>query len=71
VVDAWDEDWSRLRWVMAEGSAAVVGDAGERARALRALVTKYPQYAAMRLEATAGVVVGITPSRVIAWQAHP
>jgi PPOX class probable F420-dependent enzyme len=70
VVDVWDEDWSRLRWVMAEGDAAVVTDAEERARALDALVTKYPQYAAMALKATAGAVVAITPTRVIGWQAQ-
>jgi hypothetical protein len=56
---------------MAEGRAAVVGEPHARAPALRALVTKYPQYAAMRLPATAGAVVAITPSRVIAWQARP
>ena len=71
VVDVWDEDWSRLCWVMAEGDATVVSDDGERARALDALVAKYPQYAAMHLTTTAGSVVAITPSRVIAWQAQP
>jgi len=69
VVDTWDEDWSRLAWVMVEGTASVVTDAAERARALDALVAKYPQYAAMRLLATAGPVVAITPSRVLAWRA--
>ena len=70
IVDVWDEDWSRLRWVMAEGNAVVVADADERTRALDALVEKYPQYAAMRLTSTAGAVVAITPSRVIGWQAR-
>ena len=70
VVDVWDEDWSRLRWVMAEGRAAVVTDAEERARALDALVLKYPQYASMALQATAGAVVAITPSRVVGWLAQ-
>lgn len=69
VVDAWDEDWSRLAWVMAEGTAGIVDDAAERGVALRALVAKYSQYAAMRLEATAGAVVAITPARLIAWRA--
>ena len=68
VVDAWDEDWSRLWWVMVEGRAAVVGDSAERAAAIAALVAKYPQYAAMDLPATAGAVVAITPERVLAWQ---
>jgi PPOX class probable F420-dependent enzyme len=70
VVDVWDEDWTRLCWVMAEGHAAIVDDRDERARALDALVAKYPQYAAMRLTATAGDVVAIVPARVIGWQAQ-
>jgi PPOX class probable F420-dependent enzyme len=69
VVDAWDEDWSRLRWAMVEGTAAVVADGPERAQALEALVAKYPQYAAMDLSRTAGAVVAIAASRVIAWSA--
>lgn len=69
VVDAWDEDWRRLCWVMVQGSAAVVTGDAERIRALRALVEKYPQYAVMRLETTAGRVVAITPERVMAWRA--
>jgi PPOX class probable F420-dependent enzyme len=69
VVDAWDEDWSRLGWVMVEGTAAVVADGPERGQALEALVAKYPQYAAMDLSRTAGAVVAIAASRVIAWSA--
>ncbi len=69
VVDTWDEDWSRLVWVMVEGTAAVLADGAERTRALHALVAKYPQYAAMALATTAGAVVAITPARVIAWRA--
>lgn len=69
VVDEWNEDWRRLRWVIVEGQAAAVADGDERARALDALVTKYAQYAAMHLEEVADAVVGITPTRVIAWRA--
>lgn len=69
VVDVWDEDWSRLSWVMVEGTAAVLVDGTERALALAALVAKYPQYAAMDLPVTAGDVVAITPTRVLAWRA--
>jgi PPOX class probable F420-dependent enzyme len=69
VVDVWDEDWSRLAWVMVEGAAAVVEDGPERAQAIAALVAKYPQYAAMDLAATAGAVVAVTPGRVLAWRA--
>ena len=68
VVDEYDEDWAKLRWVMVEGTARVA-DGAERARALGALVAKYPQYAAMELAATAGDVLAMTPVRLVAWRA--
>ena len=69
VVDEWDEDWRRLRWVIVEARAAEVIDPAERTRALDALVEKYPQYATMQLHRVAHAVVGIAPDRVIAWRA--
>src|SRR5581483_5571574 len=69
VVDQWDEDWTRLAWVMVEGTAAVVDGAAERARALDRLTAKYPQYARMSLATTAGAVVAIAPTRARAWRA--
>ena len=68
VIDEYDEDWSRLCWVMVEGVARVA-QAGERGIALVALVKKYAQYAAMDLTQTAGDVLAIAPSRVVAWRA--
>src|SRR5437899_3018893 len=48
LVDRWDEDWQRLGWLRAEGSAAIlvaaVGPA-EHAAAVAALRSRYPQYA--------------------------
>jgi PPOX class probable F420-dependent enzyme len=68
VVDEYDDDWTKLRWVMVEGTARVA-DGAERARALAALVAKYPQYAAMELATTAGDVLAMTPVRLVAWRA--
>ena len=68
VVDVWDEDWQRLRWVRVDGTAAVVPEGAERTRALAALVAKYPQYAAMQLAAVAGPVIAITAARIAAWR---
>ena len=70
VVDTWDEDWSRLQWVLVEGTAAILDQGPERTRALAALVAKYPQYAAMRLDEVAGAVIAITPTRIRAWRAR-
>jgi PPOX class probable F420-dependent enzyme len=39
-----DEDWDRLWWVRADGTASVVAG-GARAEPLRWLIAKYPQYA--------------------------
>jgi PPOX class probable F420-dependent enzyme len=70
VVDAWDEDWTKLAWVIVEGTAGVLTTDLERAPALAALVAKYPQYVAMDLVTTAGPVLAITPTRVMAWRSQ-
>ena len=69
VVDVWDEDWTKLAWVIVEGTAGILTTDLERAPALAALVAKYPQYAAMDLATSAGPVLAITPTRVMAWRA--
>ena len=43
LVDRYDEDWSRLWWVRADGEARLLG-AAEEERALGLLAEKYPQY---------------------------
>lgn len=45
LVDHYDDDWSALWWVRLDGTARVVADPAERARALALLAAKYPQYA--------------------------
>lgn len=71
VVDAWDERWSRLGWVMLRGAAAVLdgeapsGEADERARALAELRRRYPQYRAMALEGRP--LIRLRPERVLHW----
>ena len=58
IVDDYEEDWERLAWVLVRGSATVI-EPGERghAEAIAALREKYPQYAAMRLEALPEIVI--------------
>lgn len=68
VVDVWDEDWTKLAWVIVEGTAGLLTTDIERAPALAALVAKYPQYVAMDLATTAGPVLAVTPTRVMAWR---
>lgn len=63
--DEYDEDWSRLGWVMLRGHGAVLRAGAEHTRALAALRARYPQYAAMALEGRD--VLRIEPRRVAAW----
>lgn len=69
VIDDYDEDWSRLAYVLVRGHAAVVDDAAETHRALTSLRAKYPQYRAMPLDGAEHPVVRITPERVHVWRA--
>jgi PPOX class probable F420-dependent enzyme len=69
VVDVYDEDWSRLRWLQVRGVAMLVEDEGERTRALAALRAKYPQYRSMELESRA--LIRVTAREVVGWEAHP
>jgi PPOX class probable F420-dependent enzyme len=69
VVDHYDEDWVRLRYVLVSGTAQVIEGGDDHARAVALLQDKYPQYRAMRLEGRP--MIKITPGRVVAWAAAP
>ena len=64
-VDGYDEDWGRLWWVRAAGTAREVSSSGERDRAWLALRAKYPQYAE---EPSDGSIVAIEIERVQGWE---
>ena len=66
VVDAWDEDWSRLRYVLLEGTADVLESGDERDRAVALLEAKYAQYGAMPLGDAP--VIRVTVERTIEWE---
>ncbi len=65
VLDRYDEDWSRLAWVLVQGTAAVLDGGPERAQAIAALRERYPQYRSMALEERP--VIAITVERVSSW----
>lgn len=67
VVDAYEEDWSRLAWLQVRGSAAVATDPVERAEAITILRARYPQYGTMPLETRP--LIRIRVQAVIAWAA--
>jgi PPOX class probable F420-dependent enzyme len=66
LIDRYDEDWSRLRYVQLRGRAELVYAGPEHAQVLTLLLAKYEQYAAMRLEDAP--VIKITVDEAISWQ---
>ncbi|HKV70101.1 MAG TPA: TIGR03668 family PPOX class F420-dependent oxidoreductase [Gemmatimonadales bacterium] len=69
VIDHYEENWTRLRFVLISGTAQMIAEGREYGRALVLLRRKYPQYRAMRLENNP--VIKISPQRVVGWAATP
>jgi PPOX class probable F420-dependent enzyme len=65
VADRWDEDWSRLGWVMLRGHAEILDAGAEHDRAQEALRARYPQYLVMALAELP--VIAIRIERVTGW----
>lgn len=68
VADVWDEDWSRLAWVIVEGRAAVVTGGAELGHAVDLLVAKYPQYRSLPVDREHGALIVLTPERLLSWR---
>ncbi len=51
IADRYDEDWTRLGWVMLHGRADILADGAEHDAAQELLRARYPQYRAMALGA--------------------
>ena len=64
-VDRWDEDWSRLAWVMLRGSAVILDSGKEHDRAQDLLRGRYPRYRSMDIAPLP--VIAIRIGRVLAW----
>jgi PPOX class probable F420-dependent enzyme len=71
VIDRYDEDWSRLRYVIIQGEAGLLTGGTDFARAVDLLLAKYPQYRTMGLDRETGLLIRITPARVTDWQFAP
>jgi len=65
VADRWDEDWTRLGWVMLRGPAEILTDGAEHDRAQALLRSRYPQYRRMALDDLP--VIAIRIERVTSW----
>jgi PPOX class probable F420-dependent enzyme len=70
LVDRWDEDWTLLAWLRAEGTAELATpgpDSPELGAAIATLRDRYPQYVGHRLEDRP--LIAITIERVTEWGA--
>jgi len=65
VVDRYDEEWSRLAWVLIEGVAAILESGAEHDAAATLLREKYPQYETLPLEGRP--VVRVEIERAVEW----
>lgn len=66
IVDHYEEDWTRLRYVLLFGRAEILEAGPDRGRAFTLLGEKYPQYRAMH-DFGDGPVIRLTPERVVSW----
>ena len=66
LVDRYDDDWSQLWWVRADGTAAVVDEPAPDHPALRLLADRYAPY---REQAPRGPLVIVTVHRWSGWSA--
>jgi len=65
IADRWDEDWTRLGWVMLRGLAEILTDGVEHDRAQALLRSRYPQYRGMALDGLP--VIAIRIERATSW----
>jgi PPOX class probable F420-dependent enzyme len=65
VFDRYDEDWTRLAWVMVRGRAEILVDGDEHDRAQASLRARYRQLNAMRIERLP--VIALRIERVTSW----
>jgi PPOX class probable F420-dependent enzyme len=65
VADRYDEDWSRLGWVMVQGRAELLEAGPEHAAAQAVLRARYPQLNTMRIEGLPAVAIRI--DHVASW----
>jgi PPOX class probable F420-dependent enzyme len=68
IVDHYDEEWTRLAWVIVQGRADVLTEGPERVGAIDLLRDKYAQYRALGLDRAAATVIRISPERAMSWR---
>ena len=64
--DRYDDNWTQLAWVRADGEARVLQRGAEMPEALAALRSRYGQYEEMQLEERPLIV--FLPSKIVTWR---
>jgi PPOX class probable F420-dependent enzyme len=65
VADRYEEDWTRLGWIMLRGKAEILADGAEHDRAQALLQSRYRQYRGMELDDLP--VIALRIERVTSW----
>jgi PPOX class probable F420-dependent enzyme len=68
VIDEYEEDWTRLRYVIIQGRAELLTEGAQFTHGVDLLLAKYSQYGRIGLPRERGLMIRVTPSRVSAWQ---
>jgi coenzyme F420-0:L-glutamate ligase/coenzyme F420-1:gamma-L-glutamate ligase len=68
VIDRYDEDWTRLRYVIIRGRAELLTEGSDFSRGVDLLVAKYPQYRSMGLDREGGLMIKVDPAQVTEWR---
>jgi len=67
VVDTYADDWSLLKGVMVQGTAALIEPGPRFRKLLRLLYEKYPQYPEEAALGRGDVIVEVTPKHLFSW----
>ena len=68
VIDHYDEDWRRLRWVIIQGLAEIITAGRDFAAGVDLLLSKYPQYHSLALSRESGTMIKVRPGKVLQWR---
>ena len=68
IIDRYDDDWSRLEYVLLRGAAGIVTHAGDYEQAVDRLRAKYGQYREMPFSVEANPLVRVEIASVHHWR---
>jgi len=66
VIDHYEEDWRKLKFIIVQGKAKLIFSGKEHHQAINRLRRKYPQYRFMNLQVRP--IIKIKPRKNIAWR---